>query len=48
MLAIWITGVLFLAALTTAFVVTWRRYATQPVTVEAEVEGPTCYPRAKR
>ena len=48
MLAIWITGALFTAALTTAFVVTWRRYATQPVKVEAEVEGPTCYPRVKR
>ncbi|MCB1349319.1 MAG: hypothetical protein KDK11_12010 [Maritimibacter sp.] len=40
-------GLLF-AALIAAGTLTWRRHAAAPVRVEAEIEGPTCYPRVKR
>ena len=35
-------------ALIAAGTLTWRRHAAAPVRVEAEIEGPTCYPRVKR
>ena len=39
---------IFSAALIAAGTLTWRRHAAAPVRVEAEIEGPTCYPRVKR
>lgn len=48
MLAVVTTTALLLGGLVAAFSLTWRRYALQPIRVEAKVEGPTCYPRVKR
>ncbi|MEZ5722676.1 MAG: hypothetical protein R3D59_14440 [Paracoccaceae bacterium] len=48
MAAIWATGLLVVGAFSVTAAITWRRYAAAPVRVEAEIEGPTCYPRVKR
>lgn len=48
MFALWASAALLVAAFAAAFALTWRGYGAEPVRVEANVEGPTCYPRVKR
>ena len=45
---VFISFALLLGAVTAAMTIAWRRWASEPVRVEARIEGPTCYPRVKR